>query len=70
MSYRRGKSAPIIVTSALLSGLAVVEERDPYHIEQRQYEEPSKLTYEIAASTATFVTGTVLFDPFDRDRLT
>ncbi len=48
-----GKSAPIIITGALLSGMAVVEGREPHHIELRQYEEPSKLTYEIAVSTAT-----------------
>jgi hypothetical protein len=48
-----GKSAPIIVTGALLSGMAVVEGREPYHTELRQYAEPSKLTYENAVSTAT-----------------
>jgi hypothetical protein len=64
----RGKSAPIIVTGALLSGLTIVEGREPYHIEQRQYEEPSKLTYENAYSTATFTTGTILYDPFINDR--
>ncbi len=70
MRNRGGKSAPLIITGALLSGFAVVEGREPYHIELRQYQEPSKLTYEIASSTATFVTGTILIDPFDRDRWT
>jgi hypothetical protein len=54
-----GKSAPIIVTGALLSGMAVAEGRKSYHTELRQYVEPSKLTYENAAATATFITGTV-----------
>ncbi len=63
MTYRRGKSAPIIITGALLSGLAVIEGKEPYHIEPRQYEEPPKLTYEIAVSTATVTTSTVLYDP-------
>ena len=48
-----GKSAPIIITGALLSGMAVVEGREQYHIDPWQYEEPSKLSYEIAVSTAT-----------------
>lgn len=56
MMNRCGKSAPIIITGALLSGLTVVEGREPYHIEHQQYEEPSKLIYEIAISTATFTT--------------
>jgi hypothetical protein len=48
------KSAPIIfTTAALLSGMAVVEGREPYHIELLQYQEPSKLTYENAATTGT-----------------
>ena len=60
-----GKSAPIILTSALLTGLTVIEGREPYHVEPRQYEEPSRLTYEIATSTATAVTPVLLFSPFD-----
>jgi hypothetical protein len=57
------KSAPIIVTGALLSGMAVVEGREQYHIDPWQYEEPSKLTYEIAVSTATatVLPGSALF---------
>jgi hypothetical protein len=47
--------------------LTIVEGPEPYHIEQRQYEEPSKLTYENAYSTATFTTGTILYDPFIND---
>jgi len=70
MRNRRKKSAPIIVTGALLSGLAVVEGREPYHIEQRQYQEPSKLSYEIMLSTASGTVGTFLINPFDRDRWT
>jgi hypothetical protein len=70
MRNRHVKSAPIIITGALLSGLAVVEEREPYHIEQRQYQEPSKLTYEISLSTASGTVGTFLINPFDRDRWT
>jgi hypothetical protein len=66
MTNHRRKPAPIIVTGALLSGMAVVEGREPYHIELLQYEEPSKLTYEIATSTATFVTGTVGAFGWDR----
>jgi hypothetical protein len=61
MRNRCGKSAPIMITGALLSGLAVVEGREPYHIEQRRYEGPSKLTYEIAISTATITTFSNLF---------
>ena len=59
MRNRPRKHAPIIITGALLSGMAVVEGREPSHIEQRQYEEPSKLTYEIAVSTATATVMTV-----------
>ncbi len=58
--------APIIVGGTIfLSGLPVVEEREHFHIEQRQYQEPSKLTQEPVVSTATFVTGTV--GPLDHD---
>lgn len=43
-----------IVAGALgLSGAVVVEGREPYHIEQRQHEEPPNLTYEIAYTTAS-----------------
>jgi hypothetical protein len=70
MRNRCRKSAPLIITGALLSGVAVVEGREPYHIEQRQYQEPSKLTYEISLSTATVTVGTSLMNPFDRDRWT
>jgi hypothetical protein len=61
--------APIIFSGTIvLSGLPIVEEREHFHIEQRQYQEQSKLTYENPASTATVITGTVgLFDhPGDR----
>ncbi len=61
MRNRCGRSAPIIITGALLSGLTVAEGREPYHIEQRQYQEPSKLTYEIAISTATITTFSSFF---------
>jgi hypothetical protein len=60
------KSVPIILTGALLTGLAVIEEREPYHIEQRQYEEPSTLTYAVT-STATFVAGVRLLGSFNHD---
>jgi hypothetical protein len=64
MRNRHKKFAPIIVTGALLSDLAVVEaRREPYHIEPRQHEEPSRLTYDVT-STATFVTGVTLLGPF------
>jgi hypothetical protein len=64
MRYRHVKSVPIIVTGALLSAMAVVEaRRKPYHIEPRQHEEPSRLTYDVT-STATFVTGVRLLGPF------
>jgi hypothetical protein len=55
---------PVIIGGAVfLTSVPVVEERDHLHIEQRQYEEPSKLTHEPVVSTATVVTGTVgLFD--------
>jgi hypothetical protein len=54
MKKAGGKSAPIIITTAaLLSGMTVVEGREPYHTELRQYVESSKLTYENAATTAT-----------------
>ena len=55
---------PIIFSGTIIfSGLPVVEEREHFHVEQRQYQEPSKLTYEPVVSTATFVRGTVgLFD--------
>jgi hypothetical protein len=65
----RNRFGPIFVTSTIvLSWLPVVEQREHFHIEQRQYQEPSKLTYEPAVSTATFTTGIVsLFDhPVDR----
>jgi hypothetical protein len=52
MRNRYGKSAPIIA-GPLVSGLTVIEGREPYHIEPHQYAEPSKLTYEISVSTAT-----------------
>ncbi len=60
--------APIIFSSTIVfSGLPIVEEREHFHVEQRQYQEPSKLTYEPVVSTATFVRGTVgLFDHDDR----
>jgi hypothetical protein len=59
--------APIIVGGTVfLSGLPVVEEREHFHIEQRQYQEPDKMTYENPSSTATFVTGVVGL--FDHDR--
>jgi hypothetical protein len=48
---RYGKSAPIIIAGPLVSGLTVIEGREPYHIEPHQYAEPSKLTYEISVST-------------------
>jgi hypothetical protein len=50
---RYGKSAPIIIAGPLVSGLTVIEGREPYHIEPHQYAEPSKRTYEISVSTAT-----------------
>jgi hypothetical protein len=67
MSNRIGKSAPIMITGVMLSGLTVLEGREPHHIEQRQYEEPSKLTYEIANSTATanILAPTFWLDPLD-----
>jgi len=51
MHYRR-KLAPF-VAGAVLTGACVVEGREPEHIEQRQHEEPPRLTYENANSTAT-----------------
>jgi hypothetical protein len=59
MGDRHRKPVPIVLAGAFLAGLTVIEEREPYHIEQRQYEEPSKLSYEIATSTATGVAYTV-----------
>jgi hypothetical protein len=61
---RYGKSAPIIIAGALVSGLTVIEGREPYHIEPQQCAEPSKLTYEISVSTATV---TILPSLFDRN---
>ncbi len=56
----RNRFAPIVVGSTVfLLGLPIVEEREHFHIEQRQYQEPSKLTYEPTVSTATVVMGTV-----------
>jgi len=40
-------------------GVPVAEKREHFHIEQRQYQEPDKMTYENPSSTATFVMGTV-----------
>ena len=67
MGNHRRKPTPIIVTGALLSGMAVVEGREPYHTELRQYVEPSKLTYENAAATATItqVSGAFGWDRVD-----
>jgi hypothetical protein len=65
----RNRFGPIFVTGTIvLSWLPVVEQREHFHIEQRQHQEPSKITYENPASTATVITGTVgLFDnPGDR----
>jgi hypothetical protein len=59
---RREKSAAIIAASALLLEMGLVIEkrefygepyRAPYHTELSQCEEPSSLSYENAASTAT-----------------
>jgi hypothetical protein len=63
------KSAPMIIitSAAFLSGTAVVEGRERYHTELRQYVEPSKLTYENAAATATI---TYVSSPFGWDRVT
>jgi hypothetical protein len=56
------KPTAIIAASALLLEMGVVIEkhepygrpyRAPYHIELSQYEEPSSLSYENAASTTT-----------------
>ncbi len=61
MKNTSGKSAPITITTVALlsSSMVVVEGRELYHTELRQYVEPSKLTHENAAATATFITGTV-----------
>jgi len=61
---KRNHFAPIIVGGTVfLSGLPVMEERERFHIEQRQYQEPDKMTYENPSSTATVITGVVgLFD--------
>ena len=61
--------APIILGgTVVLSSLPVVEERQHFHIELRQYQESSKPTYETPASTATFVTGTVGFSDHSGDK--
>jgi hypothetical protein len=64
MQNRGAKSVHFILVGAL--GLTVVEGRESNHIEQRQYVEPSKQTYENAMSTATvtFIGGC---DPFVDD---
>ena len=51
MNYWRNL-APVIV-GALITGTAVVEGREPEHIEQRQYEEVLPTTFESPAYTAT-----------------
>ena len=59
------KSVPVILAAALTGEkflVAAEKQREPYHIEQQQYEEPSSLTYAVA-STATFVTGVSLLSP-------
>ena len=61
MHYRR-KLAPFVAGAVLSGAAVVVEGREPEHIEQQQYEEPSRLTYEIANSTATFSVGAPLLD--------
>ncbi len=58
----------LLVAAAFLSSYAFGY--DVLHVEPYHAQPEPKLTYEIAVSTATFVTGTVMFDPFDRDRWT
>jgi len=60
----RNRFVPIIVSGTVFfMGVPVAEKREPFHIEQRQYQEPDKMTYENPSSTATITRGTVgLFD--------
>ena len=54
MRNRRRTVVPLLVITSLTSGLAIVERREPYHVEPMQHEEPASLNYENAYSTATF----------------
>jgi len=51
-----------IVGGALVSGVWVCEARENPHVEQRQYEELPRLTYDLGNSTAT-VSGSILLMP-------
>lgn len=71
MRNRYVKSVPVILAGALAgeSFLVAEKKREPYHVEQQQYEEPSSLTYAVT-STATFVAGVSLLGPFSVNRET
>jgi hypothetical protein len=55
-------SKPItwIVGGALVAGVGICEARENPHVEQRAYEEPPRLTYDLANSTATMSIGHLL----------
>jgi len=64
MTMRKPFTRIALSTAVAISSLPVVEERERFHIEQRQYQEPSKETHENPGITATVIRGTVgsLFD--------
>jgi hypothetical protein len=64
MGKSAGKCISFIATGTLLTSLAVVERREPFHIEQRQYEKPAELTIENAYATPTVK---ILSDLFGSD---